>query len=599
MGRFFINKLIFTGKKGRSVLEFGERLTLITGPSDTGKSYIYKSIYYLLGAKAENNPFDSSIGYDTISMELRVGDGNISVTREIDSPKFIVVRDGIKENYSLKGKKGIDKFYLELLNLPEDFKVPKNESGQTQAFSFRTMRSLFMVKEEDTETDKSILLPPMNMGETAFLSGLLYFLYNQDFSEYDPEDSKRTQAAKKAAIQKYILRNIRKLKKDKEDLESQIIDKELTKDNAESLLSNLEDELNKTNNSITSLLNNSRPLNLQILRLEDEIRQKKVLINRYKDLESQYVSDIERLGFIVEGEKIIHNHKSPSNCPFCNNEMEDTEEQSYLEASKAEVKKILINSSDLSQTIIDLEKDLTELNERLNDFIRQRNSVQETIKTELTPQKISIDEKIKQYTIHIQATEKLEWLNNILSNMDGDLSNIDEDMKTTTEYKPKELFPEKFVTSIGNNYEKILRDIQYEPIESVSFDMKPFDIVVNNQEKRSHGKGYRALMNSVLILAMREYINDNAIINPRFYLIDSPLHGLAMPNGAEHTDNVRKGFINYLTNNYNDDQLIIIENISTHELSEKVFSDPKIKLIEFTQDENEGRYGLLDGIRKK
>ena len=80
MNRIHINKLIITGEKGISTLEFGEKLTIITGPSDTGKSYIYKCIYYLLGSKS-TVPFDSSIGYDTISLVLRRGLEDITLTR--------------------------------------------------------------------------------------------------------------------------------------------------------------------------------------------------------------------------------------------------------------------------------------------------------------------------------------------------------------------------------------------------------------------------------------------------------------------------------------------------------------------------------------
>ena len=128
--------------------------------------------------------------------------------------------------------------------------------------------------------------------------------------------------------------------------------------------------------------------------------------------------------------------------------------------------------------------------------------------------------------------------------------------------------------------------------------MSTFDIKVNGVAKKTHGKGYRALLNSLLILSLREYINENAIKNPHFYLIDSPLHGLIMPSGIEQTQNVRKGFFDYLVANHGEDQIIIIENIDRGELPSNIDSIPNIKLIEFTQQENNGRYGLLEGIRK-
>ena len=44
MNRIYIEKLSVTGTKTPSHIEFGKNLTIIAGPSDTGKSYIYKCI---------------------------------------------------------------------------------------------------------------------------------------------------------------------------------------------------------------------------------------------------------------------------------------------------------------------------------------------------------------------------------------------------------------------------------------------------------------------------------------------------------------------------------------------------------------------------
>ena len=43
MCKIKIKYLIASGEKGISKIEFGNNLTIIAGPSDTGKSYIYKT----------------------------------------------------------------------------------------------------------------------------------------------------------------------------------------------------------------------------------------------------------------------------------------------------------------------------------------------------------------------------------------------------------------------------------------------------------------------------------------------------------------------------------------------------------------------------
>lgn len=599
MGRLHINKLVISGIKGVSTIDFGERLTLITGPSDTGKSYIFKSIYYLLGADKNNVPFDPSIGYDTVSMEVRKGLSNVIVKRKIGDSTIKVVDENGESTYKTNGKENnISDFYSELLDISPSLMIPYNADGQTQRFTLRTLKSLFMIREDNTETENPILLPPQNQGATAFLAGLLYILYEQDFSDYDANENKKSKAAKKAAVQKYILGNKEKLQSKKGNLEKILNSSQADLENITSLVDNLQKELENTNKMISDSIKSTREYGNKIIIIEDQIREKNLLFSRYKALESQYIADIERLGFIVQGQTIIHKHETPVSCPFCDSQMNEKQEDSYLEASQAEVKKILTNSEDLSLTITDVKTEIAHLTVELEQLQSQRNTIQDTINSELKPQKSSIVQKIEKYTSFIQATNDLRLINSILESYENDLIHLDQTVDTPTQFKPKDLFAADFVTKISEAYLSLLRKCNFSPIESAEFDMSTFDIKVNGVAKKTHGKGYRALLNSLLILSLREYINENAIKNPHFYLIDSPLHGLIMPSGIEQTQNVRKGFFDYLVANHGEDQIIIIENIDRGELPSNIDSIPNVKLIEFTQQEDNGRYGLLEGIRK-
>ena len=73
MANIRLKKLTVSGdNRIPSLIEFGDRLTVIAGPSDTGKSYIFKCIDYILGAEndAKHQPLDLQEGYDTIELEL-------------------------------------------------------------------------------------------------------------------------------------------------------------------------------------------------------------------------------------------------------------------------------------------------------------------------------------------------------------------------------------------------------------------------------------------------------------------------------------------------------------------------------------------------
>lgn len=599
MGRLYISKLIYTGEKGVSEINFGENLTIIIGPSDTGKSYIYKSIYYMLGASNDSAPFDKSIGYDTISMELIKNLSSITLTREIGSNTISVLDGNKATDYKISGDRdNIRDFFSKLLDIKIGLKVPKNTDGQTQRFSLRTLKSLLTVNENDTELEKSILLPDNYTARTAFLSGLLYILYDQDFSEFDADENKKTKAAKKAAVQKYIISNKEKLIGRRDTLSKYIDGIEKDSESLEKMISNLQSELDETNKIIDESITNIKTIGRQIIETESSIRRVNMQLDRYKILESQYVSDINRLGFIIQGEDVTHNHKSPINCPFCSGSLEKNQESSYLEASRAEARKILASSIALSTTIDDISNEKDALLQTLEGLKKQKSDIDHDMNNQLKPHRQSIAEKISNYNEYIKAIHELESTNLMLSGFESDLSNLDSTIDKHIEYKPKDLFPDDFASSIADYYYDILRKINFTPLESVVFDMNDFDVVVNGDAKKTHGKGYRALLNTVLILSMRKYINEFSINNPHFYLIDSPLHGLTMPDGIKSTDDVRQGFFKYIIENIENDQMIVIENVNPKDLPDEIESYSKVKVIEFTQDEDRGRYGLLNGIRK-
>ena len=80
-------------------------------------------------------------------------------------------------------------------------------------------------------------------------------------------------------------------------------------------------------------------------------------------------------------------------------------------------------------------------------------------------------------------------------------------------------------------------------------------------------------------------------------MFDSPLKGLALPD-ENISPNIRAGFFNYLVSNTLNDQVIIIENTRDNELPPLKETDD-IKIYEFTQDPNNGRYGFLLSVRRK
>ena len=57
-------------------VDFEKGLNIISGPSDTGKSYIFQCINYMLGSSEKPKEIDESIGYSSVLMEIELYSGD-------------------------------------------------------------------------------------------------------------------------------------------------------------------------------------------------------------------------------------------------------------------------------------------------------------------------------------------------------------------------------------------------------------------------------------------------------------------------------------------------------------------------------------------
>ena len=96
----YFKQIIAKGKnKTTSSIELKKGLNIICGPSNTGKSLIFKIIKQVFGADVNNNDekneekkylIDTSNGYNEFSLILEKDDKNIVLTRKVNSNEIIV-----------------------------------------------------------------------------------------------------------------------------------------------------------------------------------------------------------------------------------------------------------------------------------------------------------------------------------------------------------------------------------------------------------------------------------------------------------------------------------------------------------------------------
>lgn len=608
----YIAKIKFSRPDGKtSEIDFAKGLTIITGPSDTGKTYIFKAIDFLFGAefflkgKEEDSGFVASMGYDTISMELSIGSGSILLTRKIGTKKTDVLVMGdvgdfkTKQGCSLKEMK---EFYKKLLGVPEDLKVPSNSDGKSQGFSWRLAKTFCMASEDDIDNERSILLPENVTSRTPYFASLLYFLYELDFTEYIAEDAKKAGKARVSALSNYIGKKQQEIKEKIDATKADLAKNNISEGNIDAIIDELTKELDEMSEQMNAVLSKNNELTQKAAEIQDELTRLNVTQTEYSQLEEQYTSDIKRLAFIVDGQdKYKKNKHQHRNCPFCQSPLpEEKQDPQYVEAAKNELVSVMRNLRELQETENGVASSISEKKEDIKKLEEEKQAGLKRLKEELAPKKQELSARLQQYQDFVVLKKALDLYGENDVQFKTDLEDIKRTAGQYTPFKPMTLFPESFKQEMEDYYLSILKSIGYAPLESVGFSMdsQKFDVIINGSGRSTHGKGFRSLFNSLLVLAFREVMNKEAKINPHFYLIDSPLKGLYLETDAGDTKDLRTNFFAYLASNVGEDQLIVIENTHDAELS-KVTKGENVNIIEFTHDTSEGRYGLLYDVPEK
>jgi len=601
-------KLTATGPDEKiSIIEFGKKTTIIAGPSDSGKTSIFKCIDYVLGARNDDDhaPFDEEDGYTTINLIIETPYGQISLTREQGSNITIVsCEDPFIERgeYLLKPNKNnpktINSLMLKILGLREDLSIPKNEEGETEAFTWRTLKRAFLVDENRADQVKSILLPAS--GDTAYLAGLIYFLKNDDLANYILKDETREiKEAKKNAIIAYISSHKQEMLNKRNTLVAKLSASEFKDDSISKIIDELNQQMLDINTQIKEITEESKHTSSKLMRLQTKQQNNTLLFSNYSTLKIDYQKEIDRLTFIVNHELSHKNLQKNSKCPYCEHELVSKNPESYIEASRIELRRVITNLNDLEETSSNLKDALDDDGDQIKVYeetIENNNSIVSDV---LLPQRQTLADTLKNYEEFITLKSAIEQLDDNDISLSNDLETYNKGKEIPrTPFEAKKLFYSLIGGYIKNNGISILNEMGYSDVNTIDFTENKLDLVINNKKKNKRGKGYKAFTNSVLLLIFRKFVEEKSVNKIGLYIFDSPLKGLSVPDEIDaDTNNIRKGFFNYIINLKTEDQIIIFENTKHLELPQ-LDEDEDTIIYKFTQNEDTGRYGFLTGVKK-
>ncbi len=605
MAGFYIKEIRATGQSvPDAVVCFGSGLNILQGRSETGKTCVLRCIDFAFGGST-SNPFKDGSGYNAVKMIVSNGAGDVSISRKVGKNQFTVesgiegIDDGIY-NLQPDKKKGLhpvlNLVWMKLMGIEEEHLVPVDLQFTKKRMTWKQLLRIFYIDEDDIITKLPIILPEQHTEVTGFLSALLFLITGQDFSEQDANEKKELRKQRKKAVTDYITEKIQDAVERKKVLEEQLGD--FGEIDVEAEIERMVTELENVEASITSALAQTQQLLNAILHEEEKVAESELLLSRFKHLRSQYTADIKRLTFIVEGEQAVNDIPYAATCPFCQGTIPARSRKSYIEASKAELNRIIAQLQGLSATEADVEQEHASETEHLVQLRAQRADIETVISNELRPRASELSDSIKAYRAYIQAHQEVSVITDFAQSWERDIDRYETEAALDDkrlEYRPREYFPEDFQTTMTQYAEEILQECRYEGFTCARFNTSTFDVEVNGQEKKTFGKGYRAYLNTVVALMFRRYMANHAMYNPGLLIIDTPLIGLDDGVDDRAPESMRSGLFTYFMNHQEEGQMIVVENLD--DIPNLDYESSGAIIETFTHGKSKGRYGFLHGVK--
>ena len=604
MQSFMIEKLRVSGAgKIDGVINFTDGLNIIQGRSNTGKTWILKCIYYLFSS--DTRPYSPLTGYTDIEgVFLTKRYGRITISRKLDEEKATVVAESEEvENgeYDTNYKKAtspryLNDLWLRIIGLDETIEVPKTARYARERMSWTNIASVFFADENEIDKSESIVIKDQRY-ETPLIASL-YFLLTGDYKKGIPEITKPEVAtAKKKAVVDYIEEQVAALTEKRVGYIMQL--EELAGLDIESEMQQLSDHIQEVHQEIKELIEENTAIVRQMTEYQQEDANCGVLLDRYESLISQYKADLQRLDFISKGEQAVKGVPEKGVCRLGGGELHPEDDDSYIEAINAEIKRIASELTVIAATENSVREEQESIRKSIEELQIRRTEVNKALDDK--------NREIQNYRSGLQRFKDYTTLQTGIDFVNDQLAILGQKkvaelqkQKNPPLYHAKQEFEEEVGTGFNTLLNKILKECNYRNAGYASWDFGTFDILMDGVPKsEDQGKGYRSFLNSVVAMMLYEYFNsDNVFIKPGFLMIDTPLLGFD-ENEDEFGDNtIKNGLYHYFINHQGDGQVIIVDNLNV--IPEDIDFEAKgINVVTYHKDEKDGHvYGFMPSWRK-
>ncbi|WUH88701.1 hypothetical protein OG900_38775 [Streptomyces sp. NBC_00433] len=579
MNRLTLVHLTFLGMgKTPAAVEFDPGLTVVYGGSDTGKSYIEKSVDYMLGA-GELKPIPESKGYSRILLGLRVDDGRVmTLSRGLEDSTIDVYNHDVrtltagpadatlsfKHNPNSQGN--ISRYLLKTLGI-DGLKILRNSLGKVRLLSYRDLVRLSVIDVTRMGAERPPTLttgmPQNETGEKSVLKLLLTGTDEPAGPTAPTREEKKIGKGQVAILDRLINDNRSKLTIAANQSE---LREQLTR-----LQSSLDAVTSRTSQLITSrstLVRRRRDLEASGSAAQQRASEVRELLARFTLLRQQYESDLERLRMVGEAGNLL-GYFQTGTCVFCGAEPEHQHPGHHLAettqlaaAVAAEQRKTTELHRDLLSTTGDLEAQAADLNAESAAHAEQLTHIDSelcALEEQLEPLATDTSEVIaarsrleQELAIHAQIEQ--------MEDMKASLS----DAVPAPPPARADGIPAADIADFEQAIHQTLQAWDVPGENRVTYNPTTAEVSVDGRPRGSRGQGMRSIIHAAFTVSLARRNTTRGLIHPGFIMLDSPVVTYRQPENREAnpelmTHDVVEHFYQDLIDNP-PGQVIIIEN---------------------------------------
>ncbi len=560
-----------------AAVELNDGLNVISGPSDTGKTFIAQCIDYICGARSRPRDIPEATGYERVEAWIRARETGATyrLERSLHGGPVVLHHENnedqtLAERHSPDREDTISHFLLELSGLAPKI-IRTNARGTTRTLSFRDIARLVIVGEEEIIREASPIHSGRTVARTAESNVFRLLLTGvDDSSVVEAPDPQITRGRRDAQLELLA------------DLLEQVT-RQLEKVVSENELPQVPDRLNRSEEAVAAATAQLEEEEAAVIPLEESRRealaesrrcQSRVdvlseLTGRFALLDRQYRADLGRLEAMSQASLRLEQMQEVR-CPVCGAAAEHQERghegvevspSDVATACAAEAARINVLIDDLQNTIRATEAELLDLIARRDEARRQIDNIESTIAATVEPRRQAA---LQQLFAAQGEHNRLKGIAELI----GRKSDLEQRM-LALQAQPAQAESQNFQTNVTSGeteelcqaVESLLRQWQFPELGRVLFSEDDQDLVISGRPRSSHGKGVRAITRASFNLGLMSYCRDRERAHPGFVVLDSPLVVYREPDENEEgfSPNVKDAFYHDLADRESG-QVVVLEN---------------------------------------